>query len=841
MKTNVLIQASILVGGWMMLLPPQSLAATGESVSRDIVAPNAAQPTVVTITTADEARAKDIVSKMTLEEKLDYIGGVNGFSIRAIPRLNLPEIKMADGPQGIRNDTKSTMYPAGVLSASTWNRRLVQKLGEGLGQDARARGISFLLGPGVCIYRAPMCGRNFEYFGEDPYLASETAKQYVLGVQSQGVIATIKHFAANDQEWDRHNVSSDVDERTLQEIYFATFRKAVTEAGVGAVMNSYNLVNSVHATENRWMNIDVLRHQWGFKGVLMSDWVAVYSAVAAANGGLDLEMPSGAYMNKENLLPAIRTGLVEEKTIDLKVQHILQTLIAFGMLDRPQQDKSIPQDNPFGKETALALAREGIVLLKNEGNVLPLKGKTAVLGPNADYMPTGGGSGFVTPYSSVTTWQGLHALDKKNMTLISDAMWVTNLSGECYADASATTKGFKAEYFASRNPVGKPVVTRVDPAIDFDWKQGAPAEGLPADNFSARWTGVYKATKSGMLRLRITGDDGYVAFVNGKRVIDVWRNQAATTTDGIIDVEAGKTYDIRIEYFDNASDASMKMSMSLLDMDALKQAVAKEKNVVLCVGFDSSTESEGFDRTFSLPEWQNKLIAGIADVHKNVTVVVNAGGGIDFRPWIDKVQAVVMAWYPGQEGGQALAEILTGRLSPSGKLTMSMEKRPEDNPTYNSYYDPRNIPNRRVQYTEGVFLGYRGYDRSGVKPLFPFGFGLSYTTFAYSNLRVEKTSDKEVTVSFDVTNTGEMAASEVAQVYVHDVQCSVPRPYKELKGYDKVFLKRGETRRLSIRLQEDAFSFYDVDSHSFKFEPGEFQILVGPSSASLPLQADIRL
>ena len=373
------------------------------------------------ITSEVEQRAREIVSRMTLQEKIEYISGYTSFSLRAIPRLGIPEIKLADGPQGIRNHApKSTLYPSGILSASTWNRELLYKLGQGLGQDAKARGVNILLGPGVNIYRAPLCGRNFEYFGEDPYLTGETAKQYILGVQSEGVIATIKHFAANNQEWSRHHASSDIDERTLHEIYFPAFRKAVQEANVSAVMNSYNLLNGVHATEHKWLNIDILRNLWGFKGILMSDWTSVYSAVGAANAGLDLEMPKGRFMNVDNLIPAIKNGTVTEETINLKVQHILQTLIAYGMLDKEQKDSNIAQDNPFSRQAALELAREGVVLLKNEGNLLPLKGKTAVMGPNADRIPTGGGSGFVTPFSTVSVSEGLEKLKKKNLVLLTD-------------------------------------------------------------------------------------------------------------------------------------------------------------------------------------------------------------------------------------------------------------------------------------------------------------------------------------------------------------------------------------------------------------------------------------
>ena len=428
-----------------------------------------------TITPQAEQRAREIVSKMTLQEKIEYISGYTSFSLRAIPRLGIPEIKLADGPQGIRNHApKSTLYPSGILSASTWNRSLLYQLGQGLGQDAKARGVNILLGPGVNIYRAPMCGRNFEYFGEDPYLTGETAKQYILGVQSEGVIATIKHFAANNQEWSRHHASSDIDERTLHEIYFPTFRKAVQEANVSAVMNSYNLLNGVHATEHKWLNIDILRNLWGFKGILMSDWTSVYSAVGAANAGLDLEMPKGRFMNVDNLIPAIKNGTVTEETINLKVQHILQTLIAYGMLDKEQKDSNIAQDNPFSRQAALELAREGVVLLKNEGNLLPLKGKTAVMGPNADRIPTGGGSGFVTPFSTVSVSEGLEKLKKKNLVLLTDDVIYEDILHEFYADAARQTKGFKAEYFKNKTLSGQPEVIRTEASVDYDWQYGAP-------------------------------------------------------------------------------------------------------------------------------------------------------------------------------------------------------------------------------------------------------------------------------------------------------------------------------------------------------------------------------
>lgn len=798
----------------------------------------------VVITSGAEQRAKEIVAKMTLKEKLRYISGyTGGFSICPVPRLGLPEVFMADGPQGIRNNTKSTMYPSGILSAATWNRDLNYRLGRGLGQDAKARGVGILLGPGVNIYRSPLCGRNFEYFGEDPYLSGEVAKQYILGVQSEGVIATIKHFAANNQEWDRHHVSSEVDERTLQEVYFAPFRKAVKEAHVGAVMNSYNLLNGVHASENRWLNIDILRDTWGFKGILMSDWVSVYSTVGAANHGLDLEMPTGEYLNEELLMPAIEQGLITEATIDLKVQHILQTLIAFGFLDKEPKDTSIALDNPHSRQTALDIAREGIVLLKNEGNMLPLKGRTVVMGSNAEVLVTGGGSGFVSPFSTVSIAEGLEQLQKRNTIRLKDDLLFDDLKDAIYADEGKRQKGFKAEYFKNVELKGTPDATCMENQIAHDWGTGVPLEGFPADGFSVRWTATYVPVTNGLVRMTMCGRGGYRAYINDQLIC----TDHLPEREQVIEVEAGKKYRLRVEYHNYGGDARIGLKAGILNESLLKQTLAKAKNVVLCVGFnngdeDGGIEGEGADRSFALPKPRLELIRKVTSLHDNVVVVVNVGGGIDFSDWGDKVKAIVMAWYSGQEGGRAVAEILTGVISPSGKLPISIEHRWEDNPVSKSYYENMKFAEyKRTQYSEGIFMGYRGYDKSGIKPLYPFGYGLSYTTFAYGNLMVEKNGVNRVKVTFDMSNTGKMDAAEVAQVYVHDVKSSVPRPYKELKGYEKVFLKKGETKRVTIELEDDAFSYYDMDKQRFVVEKGDFEILVGTSSECLPLKGSITL
>lgn len=663
------------------------------------------------ITKECKERAAAIVSRMTLQEKIDYISGYkDGFHLRPIQRLGIPEIRLADGPQGVRNNTKSTLFACGVAAAASWDEELAYRMGEALGQDSRARGVHVLLGPGVNICRSPLCGRNFEYMGEDPYLASRTAVSYIKGVQSQGVMATIKHFALNNQEYNRHHTSSDADERTMNEIYFPTFRAAVKEAKVGSVMTSYNLVNNVHSAENPFLIKENLRNKWGFEGLVMSDWTSTYSTLGSVKGGLDLEMPKAFQFKYEFIKPMIDSGVISESEIDEKVQHILQTFIAFGFLDRPQLDTAISEDNAFSRETAYRMASESAVLLKNDG-ILPLKAgkrnKIVILGPNADRIPCGGGSGKVDPLYSISLYDGLASLGKK---------WPVTLL--------------------------------------------KPAEGL-----------------------------------------------------------------------DYNTEENVK---------ALKEA----STVIVSAGFDTKTEKENHDRTFTLPEGQDEMIRFAASLNPNVIVVVYAGGGFDMSQWRDSVRGIVLGWYPGQEGGLAIARMMAGEFSPSGRLPITIDADLADNPTAQSYYPKekaetkRGFTNKYVTYTEGVFVGYRGYERSGKKPLYPFGYGLTYGDFEYSDIAAVPSEDG-FDITFKLTNNGRMKAAEVAQVYVGEVSPSVPRPAKELKGYSKVTLGKGESQIVRIHLGKDAFSFYDVDTHDFRANNGKFNIFVGASSEDIRLTTEV--
>jgi len=803
---------------------------------------------------AIEKRVEGILSRMTLEEKIDFIGG-NDMYTRAVPRLGIPALKMSDGPLGVRTWGPSTAYPGGIALAASWDTALAKRIGIMMGKDARARGVNFLLGPAMNIYRAPMCGRNFEYFGEDPYLAARIAVADIEGIQSQGVAATAKHFAGNNQEWDRHNVSSDIDERTLREIYLPAFEASVKEAKVGALMNSYNLLNGVYASQNDFLDNQVAKKEWGFSGIIMSDWTSTYDGVAAANGGLDLEMPFGTFMNRKNLLPAIREGKVPVAPIDDKVRRILRTAIVFGFFDRPQADDRIPPDNPGARAVALEAARGSMVLLKNEGKLLPLdaaKLKTiAVIGPNAGWPVTGGGgSSAVTPFRAVSFLEGIKAAAGPGVDVIYSAGLPlaedTSRTTAFFADQTLAEPGLKIEYFHNADLTGTPASSKI---LRSPVSLSLEPEKLDNSTFegrSARLTGYYVPAASGEYEMQASGSNAYQIYFEGKALIDGAEDGPGNLAARTPALDAGKTYKIRAELHAANQGAKLTFGMTKAGdataLDRAKNVAAKAGAVIVCVGFDAAHEGEGSDRTFRLPPGQDELIREILSVNTRTVVVLTGGGAADMSRWIGQTPALLQAWYPGEEGGTALAQLLFGEYSPSGKLPVSFERRWEDNATFHSYYDTNG--SKHVAYSEGVFLGYRHFDRSTVKPLFPFGYGLSYTAFEYANLLVTPASGPgtvPVTVSFQVKNTGTREAAEVAQLYVGDRHSRVERPVKELKGFAKVGLKPGESKTVELTLDRRAFSYYDVARKQWTAEPGEFEILVGSSSAKIELAGKFML
>jgi beta-glucosidase len=677
----------------------------------------------------------------------------------------------------------------------------------------------------------------------------------------------------NNSEFARNTSNTVIDERTLREIYLPIFEAAVKEARVGAIMDSYNLTNGFYMTQNDYLNTEVAKNQWRFQGIIMSDWGATHDALGAANGGLDLEMPFGQFLNRKNLLPAVEQGRVSASTIDDKVRRLLRLAVQFGWLDHEQLDLSIPRYNQQGRLAALEGACEGMVLLKNEGGLLPLdrkKVKTiAVIGPDAfPAIPTAGGSGNVPPFSSVSILAGVSdALGMKgNVTYANGLPTLSQLARATQFTTEPTggRRGLTVETFANFEASGTPTATRTERSIsqgragsgipdDFDPSSFSPDDfasfGSPPSPTSTRWTDYYTPKTAGNYTLFVQSSGGFRVFVDDKPVLDGSRFVPAVVNQAHLTLSA-QPHKLVLQQLRGARFGQpfirlgVYLDGSLVDAN-VKKLAAQADVAVVAVGFNAELETEGTDREFQLPPGQDELVRAIAAANKNTIVVVTSGGSVDVTPWVDQIAALIEAWYPGQEGGTALAELLFGDVNPSGHLPISWERSVQDNPSYATYYYTEPGTNK-IEYREGIFTGYRGYEHNHVRPLFPFGYGLSYTTFRYGNLTVKPVSrgagpGPYYEVSFDVTNTGGRAGADVAQVYVADTHAKAPRPPKELKGFARVDLRPGQTRRVQVTLNGRAFTYYDVNAKQWHADPGDFDILVGRSSDQIGLQGRIDL
>jgi len=796
-----------------------------------------------------------IIQTMSLEEKIDFIGGYNQFNIRPYEHLGIPEIHLADGPVGVRNFGKSTAYPASIALAASFDKEMAYKIGKAIGTEAKAKNCQMMLGPGMNIYRLPICGRNFEYLGEDPFLAGELAAEYTKGIQDQGVLACAKHYVANNQEFNRHHCSSDMDMRTLHEIYLPAFKKTVQEGKVATVMTAYNLINGIHASEHDYLNNKVLKGDWNFDGFIVSDRVSTYDGLACAKGGLDLEMPSAAMMNKETLIPAIERGELEESVIDDKVRRILSVYQRFDYFNNPDISKGYQLDSSFTREVAIDAARAGMVLLKNEENSLPLDKKQikkiAVIGPNGDPAVTGGGgSSGVDPLHSVSLLDAVKKIAGEEIEVVYEKGVFTgvpfpeglfeNQQFYVYED-DQKVKGVQADFYQGKKLQGDVVYSKKYDKLDLADTALWSAEEVPLTNFSVRFTCFFTPVESGYYSIGGCGDDGYRIYLDGVEIVDMWRDQGPTPAkyDGFLN--GGQEYKIVVEYYQSGGGALLQLGAKKVELgtdpkDYSPNAIAAAKEADLVI------MAVGFDRTFEMPYQQGELINKIAKTNPNTIVVLNSGGNVEMESWLENVKALLMAWYPGGEGNIAAAEILFGDISPSGKLPASFEKNLQDNPCYDHYFDEDE--DLRVFYGEGIFMGYRYWDQAEKEPRFPFGFGLSYTTFEYSGLSIDQdhfTVDDTLSVSLKVKNSGDFDGTEIVQLYVSDVESSLPRPKKELKEFARVDLKKGEEKEVKFTLDHSAFEFYNPETEKWESEAGKFEILIASSSADIRATAEVIL
>lgn len=681
---------------------------------------------------------EDLLSKLTIEQKAALCSGADFWHTEAVEELGLPAIMVSDGPHGLRKQEedvdhmgvaesiKAICYPTASAMACSWDRDLIQQVGDALGEECVAEDISVLLGPGINMKRSPLCGRNFEYYSEDPCLAGELGSAFVKGVQGHHVGTSLKHFAANNQEWRRMSISVSASERVLRETYLAAFEKVVKEAKPWTIMCSYNRINGVYSCENKWLLNDVLREEWGYGGLVMTDWGAMNKRIPALEAGLDLEMPDCHGETDKQIAEAVKNGSLPETVLDTSVRRILQ-LVKNAVEHKPD---SLPT---YNKETHHALARktatESAVLLKNDG-ILPLKSgkKIALIGAFADIPRIqGGGSSHIN-------------------------------------------------------------CTKVDSAREaFDAVNASPGEHI---------------CENGVCRM--------IPPLH----YDVTYSQGYQTEQDITDEK------LLQEALDNASNAEI---------------------AVIFAGLPDAFEGEGYDRThLDMPNCQNELIEKVCEIQKNVVVVLHNGAPITM-PWLSKVNAVLEMYLAGQASGSAAVELLTGKVNPSGKLAETFPLRLEDSPSFLNFPGSRN----EVSYSEGIFIGYRYYDKKKMEVLFPFGYGLSYTSFRYDNLTVSgngtaKDTD-EITVSVDITNIGDTAGKEIVQLYVKNYIGLENRPEKELRDFAKVFLQPGETKTVTFVLNKRSFAYYNETAGDWFVESGEYTICIGASSRDLRLSESIKI
>jgi beta-glucosidase len=803
---------------------------------------------------ADARDIETLVDAMTLEEQVSLLAGADFWTTVPVERLGIPKIKVSDGPNGARGagslvgGVKAACFPAAISLGATWNVALAERMGAALAGQTKSKGASVLLAPTVNIHRSGLNGRNFECYSEDPALTSALAVAYIDGLQNNGVAATIKHFVANESEIERQTMSSDVDERSLREIYLPPFEAAVKQAGVMAVMSSYNRLNGTYTSEHGWLLTQVLREEWGFDGIVMSDWFGSHSTAETINAGLDLEMPGPTRDRGDKLVRAVRDGAVKPETVRQSALRMLRLMDKVGALDAApdltEGELDLAEDRALIRE----IGAEGAVLLKNDG-VLPLSktsvDRIALIGPNAgEARVMGGGSAQINALHRVSPAEGIR-------TALANANSIEQEKG---ADNNRLIRLFEQEvsvdYFQGADCAGPVIAHETAGKSEFFWFQ-LPSEALDPADFSARMTVNYTAEEDGEHLFGMTNAGLARLYVDDALIVDGWsdwrrgENYFGTANDEIrrpLTLEAGKTYRIRVDYSSRQPDVEGISLQALrfgvqrpLCAEAIERAVAKARDVdvaVLFVGREAQWDTEGQDLPdMRLPGRQEALIAAVAAVNPNTVVVLQTGGPVEM-PWLDDVRAVLQMWYPGQELGHALADVLFGDQEPSGRLPQTFPKTLKDMPVFTG--DPTSYPgvDGHVRYDEGIFVGYRHFDTRGVEPLFPFGFGLGYTTFAWTDAKASSDTigADGVSVTVRVENTGARQGSEVVQLYVRPRAPKVERPDKELRAFAKVKLAAGESTEVTLIVGLRDLAYWDVEGRAFRADAGEYELVVAANA-----------
>jgi beta-glucosidase len=800
-------------------------------------------------------RVANLLSLMTLDEKITQMSDRGEFA-HGVKRLNIPPYKWwNEGVHGVLY-WNCTVFPQAIGLASSWDPNLVHQVATAVSDEARALynqgkiGLTFW-SPVINIGRDPRWGRTQEAYGEDPYLAGRLGVAFVKGLQGDDpyylkLVATPKHFAANNDEARRHTGSADMSERLLREYYLPHFRDCVVEGKAHSVMCAYNSINDVPCCANPFLLEDILRKEWGFDGYVVSDCWAVgdiynnhhftktqEAAVAAAlNAGCDLEC--GEFYDKF-VSKAVKDGLVSEKTVDRSVTRLLEAKFRLGIFDPPERVpySSISAsviDGPEHRALARQAARESIVLLKNKGGLLPLNRKKirsiAVIGPNADVARigdyTGGNANLVSPLEGLRKAAGPGVkIDFVRGCRISGA---APIPSEVFVPARGVEgeHGLKAEYFTNTSLSGKPALTRLDDHVEFDWK-GPPAPGVDKENFSIRWTGKLVAPVTGPTKFVVTTDDGERLFLDGKRILNHWAGRAAASDSVTVQLKAGQAYDLKLEYYQGKGDASASLGWELPNTPKISPdiKIAKDADVaVVFVGTDDSVEGEEKDRAdVSIPSSQMELIQQVAALNPNTVVVLINGSPLEVGWANANVPALVEAWFPGEEGGNAIAETLFGDANPGGRLPMTFYKSLDQLFSFNDY-----------DITKG-----RTYMYLKDAPLFPFGYGLSYTVFKYGKLKIKPAAGEggKITVSATVWNTGDRDGDEVVQLYVRCLHSAVLRPFQQLKGFKRVHIEKYGMKKVSFEIPVRDLAYYDTGKSAWTVEAGDYELRMGASSADI--------